>query len=192
MDFFAGLIDIRCTGEYARWGCMLSNAHAGTENDDPQVRAVLDRRHGRLREALRSAHRQGRLGPGADLETAADVLALLTHGVNLRSRAGADARELRRTVTAAIETLTGTARRLTRGAIHRPGRLRERAVLPRVGRARRTPSGQQVGRLVLDVVGRALRLRDDVPEFPHQVLVDGGVARHTACHVRTPLTVRPG
>ncbi|XVV00372.1 TetR/AcrR family transcriptional regulator [Actinosynnema sp. CA-248983] len=103
-DFFHRLIDVRCTGEHARWGCMVSNAHAGTENDDPQVRAVLDRQHQRLhdalRNALRTAHSRGQLD--ADPEAAASVLALLAHAVNLRSRAGADAQQLRDTVDAAL------------------------------------------------------------------------------------------
>ncbi|GAA0262449.1 TetR/AcrR family transcriptional regulator [Saccharothrix mutabilis subsp. mutabilis] len=126
-DFFHGLVDARCTGEHAGWGCMISNAHAGAENDDPQVRAVLDRQHERLHNALlnalRTARRHGQLGPDtagtdtagsntadpgatdpgtADLDAAASVLALLAHAVNLRSRAGADARQLRDTVDAAI------------------------------------------------------------------------------------------
>ncbi|CAL9506847.1 hypothetical protein SUDANB95_03528 [Actinosynnema sp. ALI-1.44] len=129
-DFFHRLVDARCTGEHAGWGCMISNAHAGAENDDPRVRAVLDRQHERLHNALlnalRTAHRQGQLGPAAgpdagdtaagdtaggsntadpraaDLGSAASVLALLAHAVNLRSRAGADARQLRDTVDAAI------------------------------------------------------------------------------------------
>ena len=33
-DFFAGLIEARCSGEYARWGCMVANAHSGAENND--------------------------------------------------------------------------------------------------------------------------------------------------------------
>ncbi|MFD7641916.1 TetR/AcrR family transcriptional regulator [Kitasatospora sp. NPDC059795] len=109
--FFARLIDTRCTGEFARWGCMVSNAHAGAENADPAVRAVLERQHRRLRTALHTAllaaRRNGQLADDADPETAADVLALLAHGVNLRSRAGADPGRLRATVTAAITALTG-------------------------------------------------------------------------------------
>nr|WP_199921201.1 TetR family transcriptional regulator C-terminal domain-containing protein [Streptomyces globisporus] len=85
---------------------MVSNAHAGTENVDPAVRAILDRQHQRLRTALHaallSARRQGQLAEDVDPDSAADVLALLAHGVNLRSRAGADARQLHRTVAAAI------------------------------------------------------------------------------------------
>ncbi|MEU2287053.1 TetR/AcrR family transcriptional regulator [Streptomyces sp. NPDC013178] len=110
-DFFTALIETRCTGEYAQWGCMVSNAHAGTENDDPQVRALLDRQHQRLRDALhsalRSAKRQQQLAEGIDPESAADILALLAHGVNLRSRAGADAQQLQATVAAAVTAVTG-------------------------------------------------------------------------------------
>ncbi|MFE7562066.1 TetR/AcrR family transcriptional regulator [Kitasatospora sp. NPDC057500] len=108
-EFFAVLIERRCTGEFARWGCMFSNAHAGSENGSPAVRAVLDRQHRYLRAALVSAQRQGQLAEGADPDSAADVLALLAHGVNLRSRAGADARELRATVTAAIAAFAAPA-----------------------------------------------------------------------------------
>ncbi|MEU4064627.1 hypothetical protein AB0F25_19795 [Streptomyces wedmorensis] len=88
---------------------MISNAHAGTENGDPAVRAILDRQHHRLRTvldtALLSARRQRQLADKADPDSAADVLALLAHGVNPRSRAGADARQLRRTVEAAIDAV---------------------------------------------------------------------------------------
>ncbi|MFI2432239.1 hypothetical protein [Streptomyces sp. NPDC018693] len=48
----------------------------------------------------------GDLRGDGDPDSPADVLALLAHGVNLRSRAGADAERLRRTVAAAIESLT--------------------------------------------------------------------------------------
>lgn len=110
-DFFAGLIRTRCSGEYARWGCMVSNAHAGTENDDPEVRALLDQHHRQLRDALHSAlvtaQSRGDLGPNADLSASADLLTLLAYGVNLRSRAGADARSLTRTVTTALDSLGG-------------------------------------------------------------------------------------
>jgi AcrR family transcriptional regulator len=109
-DFFTALIEMRCTGEHAQWGCMVSNAHAGTENNDPQVRALLDRQHQRLRDALhsaiRSAQRQQQLTEGVDPGSAADILALLAHGVNLRSRAGADAQQLQATATAAITAVT--------------------------------------------------------------------------------------
>ncbi|MFG2127414.1 TetR/AcrR family transcriptional regulator [Streptomyces sp. NPDC048751] len=109
-DFFTALIETRCTGEYAQWGCMVSNAHAGTENSDPDVRALLDRQHQRLRDALhtalRSAQRRQQLAEGVDPGATADILALLAHGVNLRSRAGADAQQLQATVAAAITAVT--------------------------------------------------------------------------------------
>lgn len=92
---------------------MVSNAHAGAENEDPEIRSLLDRHHQQLRDALRgaivTAEAQGRLGPGVDLDAAADRLALLAYGVNLRSRAGADASELDRTVTAALASPAGRA-----------------------------------------------------------------------------------
>ncbi|WP_431682712.1 TetR/AcrR family transcriptional regulator [Kitasatospora sp. KL5] len=112
-EFFARLIKTRCAGEFAQWGCMVSNAHAGSENGDPVVRSVLDRQHQRLRTALHaaltSAQRQHQLAEGADPDSAADILALLAHGVNLRSRAGADARQLQATVTAAITSVARPA-----------------------------------------------------------------------------------
>ncbi|WP_406164442.1 hypothetical protein [Streptomyces sp. NBC_00996] len=89
---------------------MVSNAHAGTENDDPQVGALLDRQHQRLRDALhsalRSAQRQQQPAEGVVPGSAADILALLAHGVNLRSRAGADAQQLQATVAAAVTAVT--------------------------------------------------------------------------------------
>ncbi|WP_328769823.1 TetR/AcrR family transcriptional regulator [Streptomyces sp. NBC_00286] len=112
-DFFTGLIEARCSGEYARWGCMVSNAHAGAEHSDSEVRAVLDRHHQQLRDAMHAAlvtaDAQGQLSAGCDLGACADLLALLAYGVNLRSRAGADARDLGRTVTAALASLGGPA-----------------------------------------------------------------------------------
>ncbi len=108
-EFFSGLIEARCSGEYARWGCMVSNAHAGAENSDPEVRVLLDRHHQELRNALLAAlltaEAQGQLTPDHDPGASADLLALLAYGVNLRSRAGADARDLGRTVTAALASL---------------------------------------------------------------------------------------
>ncbi|WDV56554.1 TetR/AcrR family transcriptional regulator [Streptomyces coeruleorubidus] len=113
VEFFAGLIKARCSGEYARWGCMVSNAHAGTENSDPEVRALLDRHHQELRDAmyaaLVTAQARGQLAPGADPAASADLLALLAYGVNLRSRAGADAATLRRTVAAALDSIADRA-----------------------------------------------------------------------------------
>lgn len=108
-EFFDGLIEARCSGEYARWGCMVSNAYAGAENSDPDVRAVLDQHHRELRDAmyaaLVTAERRGQLAAGADPDASADLLALLAYGVNLRSRAGADAATLHKTVAAALESI---------------------------------------------------------------------------------------
>ncbi|MDQ0798318.1 TetR/AcrR family transcriptional regulator [Streptomyces sp. B1I3] len=112
-EFFGGLIEARCSGEYARWGCMVSNAQAGAENSDPEVRAVLDQHHQELRDALYAAlvtaEAQGQLSAGADPGASADLLALLAYGVNLRSRAGADAATLRKTVTAALDSIGARA-----------------------------------------------------------------------------------
>ncbi|MFD0319007.1 TetR/AcrR family transcriptional regulator [Streptomyces flavalbus] len=111
-DFFSGLVETRCSGEYARWGCMISNAHAGAGNGDPEVLALLDRQHAALRDALRqtllTARRLGQLAEGADPDTGAEMLALLAYGINLRSRAGVDVGRLRGTAMAAIDALAGT------------------------------------------------------------------------------------
>jgi TetR/AcrR family transcriptional repressor of nem operon len=108
-EFFAELIEARCSGEYARWGCMVANAHAGAENSDPETRSVLDQHHHHLRDAvhtaLMTAADRGQLGPAVDLAAMADLLALLAYGVNLRSRAGADAQTLSRTVTAVLTSI---------------------------------------------------------------------------------------
>ncbi|MEU4762439.1 TetR/AcrR family transcriptional regulator [Actinosynnema sp. NPDC023794] len=108
-DFFRGLIGVRCSGEHARWGCMVTNAHAGAEHDDPDVQAVLHDHHDRLRAAmcaaLERARAAGALRPGVVPETSADVLALLAYGVNVRSRAGAAPEALGDTVTAVLDSL---------------------------------------------------------------------------------------
>ncbi|NUP43502.1 MAG: TetR/AcrR family transcriptional regulator [Streptomyces sp.] len=112
-EFFGGLIAVRCAGEYARWGCMVANAHTGAESTDPDVHALLDRHHQQLRDAMRTAltgaEAQGQLAPGTDPGAAADVLALLAYGVNLRSRAGADAQALEATVATALDALGARA-----------------------------------------------------------------------------------
>lgn len=109
--FFQRLVRARCAGERARWGCMVSNAHAGAERDDPDVRQVLDLHHAQLlaamRTALEAARGHGQLRPGIDLDATADLLTLLAYGVNLRSRAGADAAGLQATVDAALDSLSG-------------------------------------------------------------------------------------
>ncbi|MCE7001083.1 TetR/AcrR family transcriptional regulator [Saccharothrix sp. S26] len=108
-DFFRALIGARCSGEHARWGCMVTNAHAGPEHDDPDVRAVLQEHHDRLRAAmcaaLERARATGGLRPGIVPVASADVLALLAYGVNVRSRAGASPQALGETVTAVLASL---------------------------------------------------------------------------------------
>ncbi|MFH9227336.1 TetR/AcrR family transcriptional regulator [Streptomyces lydicus] len=108
-EFFAGLIDVRCSGPVAGWGCMVTNAYAGPECADPGIRTLLEAHHTTLERAMRaalgSAAGLGQLPPSTDLDAAASVLATLAYGVNLRSRAGADARALTDTVTAALAPL---------------------------------------------------------------------------------------
>ena len=108
-EFFDGLIDVRCAGEFAGWGCMVVNAHAGVERTDPEVRRLLDAHHRELREALATAlataSALGQLGRDASPEALAETLTLLAYGVNLRSRAGDDAGALRRTVGATLAAL---------------------------------------------------------------------------------------
>ncbi|MGQ4388718.1 TetR/AcrR family transcriptional regulator [Streptomyces sp. SAS_270] len=112
-EFFDGLIEARCSGEYARWGCMVANAHAGAENSDPDVRTVLDQHHRELRDAmytaLVTAEHEGQITPSIAPDVSADLLTLLAYGVNLRSRAGADAATLRKTVTAALDSIADRA-----------------------------------------------------------------------------------
>lgn len=90
---------------------MVSNAHAGAENGDPEVRALLDRHHRELKDALRAAlvtaQERGQLAAGTDPDAAAEVLVLLAYGVNLRSRAGADAASLHATVNTALQAFGG-------------------------------------------------------------------------------------
>ncbi|GGY80086.1 hypothetical protein GCM10010300_25050 [Streptomyces olivaceoviridis] len=85
----------------------VSNAHAGAGNGDPGVRALLDQHHQESRDAmytaLVTARTHGQLATEADPAAAADLPALLACGLNLRSRAGADAQALKRTVTAALD-----------------------------------------------------------------------------------------
>ncbi|ANP53251.1 AcrR family transcriptional regulator [Streptomyces griseochromogenes] len=108
-EFFDGLIEARCAGEHARWGCLVVNAHVGAENGYPEVRALLDQHHRELRDAMHTAlvtaEAQGQLAPGTGPAEAAELLALLAYGVNLRSRAGADAGALHVSVAAALQSL---------------------------------------------------------------------------------------
>ncbi|TQF04200.1 TetR/AcrR family transcriptional regulator [Kitasatospora acidiphila] len=108
-DFFAGLIEVRCSGEHAGWGCMVVNAHLGGEHQDPAVQALLAEHHRQLRDALHTAletaRRAGQLAPHVATGAAAETLALLAYGVNLHSRTGADAPTLLRTVTGTLALL---------------------------------------------------------------------------------------
>jgi TetR/AcrR family transcriptional regulator, transcriptional repressor for nem operon len=108
--FFSRLIRTRCSGERARWGCLIVNAHAAPESADPDVRRRLHHHDTRLRQALRDALRTarqlGQLHSGLNIDTTAGQLALIAYGVNLRSRAGAPAAELQRTVNHTLVTLT--------------------------------------------------------------------------------------
>ncbi|MEU6820902.1 hypothetical protein ABZ921_09755 [Streptomyces atriruber] len=87
----------------------MANAHTGAQSDDPAVQAVLDRHHQALCDAMRSAletaKRGGQLAASADPAAAAELLALLAYGVNMRSRAGGDARSLTRTVDTALDSI---------------------------------------------------------------------------------------
>ncbi|RZS36776.1 TetR family transcriptional regulator [Herbihabitans rhizosphaerae] len=107
-EFFAELIEARCSGAYAGWGCMIVNAHAGAECADPAVQTLLNQHFEYLRDALRdaldTACHQDQVAEGITAE-AADVLTLLAYGVNLRSRAGADADTLHHAVTVTLAQL---------------------------------------------------------------------------------------
>lgn len=103
-EFFSRLISTRCSGEHARWGCMVTNTHATVEPGDVEVIALLTEHHRGLCDAFRDALATAELRPGVDPDDAAGRLALLAYGVNLRSRAGAAEDDLRATVTAALSS----------------------------------------------------------------------------------------
>jgi AcrR family transcriptional regulator len=108
-EFFAELIDARCSGEHARWGCMVANAHLGAERDDQAVMKILDchfdQLRGAMRAALEAAQARGQLRIQAIPGTAAELLALLAYAVNLRSRAGAGAATLRTAIASALSLI---------------------------------------------------------------------------------------
>ncbi|MFD0167372.1 TetR/AcrR family transcriptional regulator [Streptomyces decoyicus] len=108
-EFFSGLIEVRCSGPVAGWGCMVTNAYAGPECGAPGIRTLLEEHHTTLeaamRAALATAHDLGQLRADGALDASAAVLATLAYGVNLRSRAGADAQALADTVNAALAPL---------------------------------------------------------------------------------------
>ncbi len=109
-EFFTRLIETRCSGEFAGWGCMASNAHAGAESGDPDVQRILDQHYEQLRAAMRAAlttaAAQGQLRDGVAPDATGDTLALLAYGVNLRSRAGADAQALLATVAGTLASIS--------------------------------------------------------------------------------------
>jgi AcrR family transcriptional regulator len=110
--FFERLVAARCTGEHARWGCLVTNTHTGATREIPEIGQVLAAHHTALRgamsAALQTARERGHLRPGLAVETAAESLALLAYGVNLRSRAGAQAGELLAGVHAVLEGFART------------------------------------------------------------------------------------
>jgi TetR/AcrR family transcriptional repressor of nem operon len=105
--FFDELVRLRCSGEYAGWGCLMANANA--ENPPAGVRAVLDEHYAILRKslatALKVAESNGELRAGADVQGAAEMLTLLSYAINLRSRGGATRAQLRSAVAAALDGL---------------------------------------------------------------------------------------
>ncbi|NUP66598.1 MAG: TetR/AcrR family transcriptional regulator [Nonomuraea sp.] len=110
--FFERLVAARCTGEHARWGCLVTNTHTSAAGAVPEIRQALDAHHATLRAAMRAALEADRgLRPGLDLEAAAESLALLAYGVNLRSRAGAEAAGLLAGVRAVLDGFTTTEER---------------------------------------------------------------------------------
>jgi AcrR family transcriptional regulator len=106
-DFFDRLIRLRCSGRYARWGCLISNAH--TEHPSDSARALLDQHHAGLRAAfaaaLEVARGNGELDPALDPPGAAEMLTLLAYGVNLRSRSGAPPEDLKAGIETCLHTL---------------------------------------------------------------------------------------
>ncbi|WP_350279466.1 TetR/AcrR family transcriptional regulator [Kribbella sp. HUAS MG21] len=105
--FFDQLLRLRCSGEYAGWGCMMANANA--EDPPDAVRAVLSEHHAVLRDALAAALKvaegNGELRAGVEVVGAAELLTLLSYAINLRSRSGATRAQLRSAVDAALTAL---------------------------------------------------------------------------------------
>lgn len=113
--FFDRLVLARCTGAHARWGCLVTNAHASASRDLPEVRQALAAHHVALRTALRqalgAAAECGQLQPGLEVEGMASALVHLAYGINLRSRAGAEVGELLSGVRAVLDSLMTTEER---------------------------------------------------------------------------------
>lgn len=106
-DFFDQLVDLRCSGEFAGWGCLVSNAHL--ERPSGSARAVLDDHQATLRasvqSALHAAARRNQLRPGLDLASTAEHLTLLAYAINVRSRVGTEPDRLRAAAEAALAPL---------------------------------------------------------------------------------------
>ncbi|MFI6813394.1 TetR/AcrR family transcriptional regulator [Nonomuraea sp. NPDC050328] len=113
--FFARLVAARCSGEHARWGCLVTNTHASASGGLPEIREILDRHHDALRASmlavLQAARALGQLRDGLDLEAAAEALTLQAYAVNLRSRAGGEADDLLAGVRAVLDGFTTTQER---------------------------------------------------------------------------------
>lgn len=107
--FFGRLITARCGGPRARWGCLATNLQTTSDPLSPDVSEALVTHQQRLLKALRAALNTARdraqLRDDLDIAAVAEHLALLAQGINVRSRAGADPRALRRAVAAALGAL---------------------------------------------------------------------------------------
>jgi len=105
--FFDRLLRLRYAGEFAGWGCLVSNANA--ENPPDAVRALLTDHHAALRDAfaaaLKVAQSNEELRSGVEVDGAAELLTLLAYAVNLRSRSGATRAQLKAAVSTAIAAI---------------------------------------------------------------------------------------
>ncbi|GAA2214136.1 TetR/AcrR family transcriptional regulator [Nonomuraea monospora] len=110
--FFERLVAARCSGEHARWGCLVTNTHATAGGGSPEIREILDRHHDALRAAMRAAlevaRAKGQIRAGLELGAAAEALTLQAYAVNLRSRAGAEAGVLMEGVRAVLDGFVAT------------------------------------------------------------------------------------
>lgn len=104
--FFDQLITARCTGRRARWGCLATNVHTFAGDAVGAVAPALAAHQQRLRDALTAALTTARnlrqLRDDLPVPAVAEQFALLAQGINVRSRAGADPRALRRAAQAAL------------------------------------------------------------------------------------------
>jgi TetR/AcrR family transcriptional regulator, transcriptional repressor for nem operon len=107
-EFFARLVDMRCSGEFAGWGCLVSNAHLESPSGD--TKAVLDDHQAALNASLHAALEvaagKDQLRAGLDLAATAEHLTLLAYAINLRSRADAQPGRLRTAIDAALAPLS--------------------------------------------------------------------------------------